>query len=63
MECVHNDKEFYFLSVKHPMLPLSSDFEEYLATNEDFKKYIFIFTVANVVFLTVLTAAAKMFFA
>ena len=31
------DKEFYFLSVKHPMLPLSSDFEEYLATNEDFK--------------------------
>lgn len=39
MECVDKDKEFYFLSVKHPMLPLSSDFEEYLATNEDFKKY------------------------
>jgi len=33
------DKELYFVSVKNPTLPLSTHYEEYIATSEDFKAY------------------------
>ncbi len=39
MKDMDKDNEFYFISVKHPTLPLSSNFEEYLATNDDFRNY------------------------
>ncbi|MBE7032896.1 MAG: hypothetical protein E7406_01545 [Ruminococcaceae bacterium] len=33
------DKGLYFVSVKNPVLALSTDYEEYIATSEDFKTF------------------------
>ena len=33
------DKELYFVSVKNPTLSLSAEYEEFIATSEDFKTF------------------------